>query len=373
MFKLVVFLTIISAFHFICSTVIQEDQQQTGQGRKTIVRAVAIISRHSDRYPYAPDDSNRTLDALLGDLTESGRQRMRQLGREIRIRYADLLQESDDAAAIRALSSPVQGSIDSVTSLLTGLSPDSMINVTVDEMLSAFGNKCPAFWSMIDRISNSESSIEFNEKLGSFFDPGNSYSTNQTVAEQLLRLKELCDRKLMLGTGRAVPDNKSLSLAQECIRILCLLTSSKQAQEIMTIPLIFNVQQTFGKIASGTNTTDRFVIVGTHDTMIDMLLHSLKSFNRNTVPAYASSVIIELRESVEPSGHFYNKFFFWNGEHQLPGSDLTPTGCFGRTLCPSVPPSVTGLPPPKKPDNEAKCASSNDWPEDNRRLEACFA
>ena len=118
-----------------------------------------VIVTHTSM-PFVTETKHRM--HLLGQLTETGRRRIQKLGREIRIRYADVLQGSNDAAVIRALSSPVQRCRDSVKLLLTGLSPNSKINDTVADMLSEFGNKFPAVWSSIDRISNSESNSRQN-------------------------------------------------------------------------------------------------------------------------------------------------------------------------------------------------------------------
>ena len=77
---------------------------------------------------------------------------MQQVGRDIRIRYGNLLERRNPAASVIAMSSPVQRCMDLTKSLPTGLTPDSRISVAVDEMLAPNGRPCPAHDSMMDHI-----------------------------------------------------------------------------------------------------------------------------------------------------------------------------------------------------------------------------
>ena len=294
------------------------------------------------------------------------------MGRDIRIRYGNLLERRNPAAGVIAMSSPVQRCIDSTKSLLTGLTPDSRISVAVEEMLAPNGRPCPAYDSMMDHIFGSETFLSFMKQHSSLVQAMKFDQSNLSATEQFYVIDGLCDAMLVLEqTGKAIPEMVSMHLMHKCAHTdICVTTSSKQAQAVNTSPLLHFIEQTFLRITSNANVTERVMVMGTHDTMIAFLLQSLNAFDQSTTPSYGSSIIMELHENTEKSNDFFVKIFFRNNDQKLPGSLITPASCDGMKLCPWDQ-FVAGHHPIDTSEMERMCATPA-WQRDDTGFYSCF-
>ena len=112
---------------------------------KTVVRmeslvAVAVFSRHGARSPFHsfngdpyPCDDIKVWSNGVGQLTDEGREMMRKLGRDIRLRYGSLIQS--DGLIISAKSSGAERCLESVQCILKEVAPNSDVKILANNRM----------------------------------------------------------------------------------------------------------------------------------------------------------------------------------------------------------------------------------------------
>ncbi|CAD7084869.1 unnamed protein product [Hermetia illucens] len=319
---------------------------QCGKGKSTL-KAVSMLFRHGDRTPTLayPLDPYRDYPWPGGfeALSEKGAQQLHTSGIIKSARYSSLFSTNCDLAAthtvdldkILVFSSSAQRCVDTVTNFLNGFIkvewPSSLINVIPldqDEMLAVPGKPCPKHESII-RTGPSLDDPDF-KKIIDFESPEGKEllaylekNTGMPVFSSTV-LHYLEDTLSIQKSNNLELPAWSEAVYEPYLKPFALVVfkawASSYYMEFRSSILLRNITNIFDNVIAG-SADPNILLYSAHDATIGGMLYFFGVWDQVPgVPAYASSLNLELHENAEIDDDYEVKLVYfpsYNGENPI--------------------------------------------------------
>ncbi|XP_071573276.1 venom acid phosphatase Acph-1-like [Temnothorax nylanderi] len=318
------------------------------------LRLVSAVFRHGDRtvdrtsresYPNDPYKSNNFYPDGDGQLTNAGKKRAYKLGLMLRDRYNSFLGDVYYQPNVHARSTWLTRSKMTLQLVLAALYPPvdiqkwnselpwqpmDLIYIPQheDDLLVPIG--CPTY---VEAYKNLLQSPEVKKKIGEFnnlMEIASNYTgrniTNLTglvLLYSTLYAQSLMELPLPQWTQDIFPDGKLFDAALLFLDLL----SYDQLNNLNGGVLLRRLIDDMNKVINGTLGDRKINLFSAHDLNVAGILHALNISERR-LPAYTSSVIVELHEK---TGMYFVKVLHYLG---IPGEilEISIPGC--EILCP---------------------------------------
>ena len=344
------------------------------------IKAIAIISRHSDRtteYTFPADlhplNNKEDWPNGEGQLTRRGRYRAGLFAELIKKRY-DSLFGIPGAGAI-ARSSGAQRTRDTAGILSRTITNNAQVPVTVDEnLLRDPVPNCDAIKAVKKSIYDSKENEEFSEANDKLF------------------------RKLTKGTGKEIGTIEDAYEVHDTIKVekennmtipdfvtdeimdflkwtdsiySCINSASHKTQKLQLGLLLSDLQKNLEDISNGESSV-RLLIYTTHDTKISMLQRVLNAYTLGKPAPYLAAIVVELYQDPESGTSFVKAYYtYLDNEYKQFEIPAAPSSCEKGQLC-NLNDFFAGLAPFMLDEQVNECANtdvSNDVKDD---FAACF-
>ena len=329
-----------------CSIAPSSQLQATGGENLVRTRAIAIISRHSDRsteytFPNDPHPPTDLKEWPLGQgrLLPKGRQRIAKLAELIRSKYPYLFANIMPREVI-ARASGSQRVIDTgkaLTSAITGI-PD--IPVTVDErLLRDPPPDCPARNAIKKQIYDREELEKYQKSYEKLFEyvskfAGKKVKTIEDAYEIFDTLKVERENNKTLPAW--VTEDVYNQLKDVRAAYACVNSASENQMRYQLGLFLSDLQTKFGNISDGESCV-RYLDYKTHDTEISMLQRMLGVFEVDSPAPYLAAHVFELNQHAV-TGESYIQSYYVTLEHdsmQPIVAVSAPPSCTPNKLCPA--------------------------------------
>ncbi|XP_055697004.1 prostatic acid phosphatase isoform X2 [Phlebotomus papatasi] len=280
-----------------------------------------VMFRHGDRTPIDPypNDPYGTASAWdgvdWGQLTNVGKRQHYELGKWLRNRYGELVNEIYDHNQIYIRSTDVERTLQSALANLAGFYPPKGRDVWLDGMnwqpipihttqekldpLLASKKACPAYEYALKKRRRSEEYRELNKKLKELYEyvsenSGRTYNSIEGIGQiySCLLIEHMHNKTLPTWTESIFPDELDW-VSAKAFQTYC---STPQLARLKSGPILKEMLERFRNKTLGTLKPDRSVwFYSAHDTTVANLLNILGLFDPPHNPPFAACVMLEMR------------------------------------------------------------------------------
>lgn len=286
---------------------------------QTTVRAVAIISRHSDRTteytfptdPHPMDDRNEWPD---------GEARLVPLGRKRAQMFADLLRSryeymfTNNPAEVLVRSSGAQRCIDTARIVSTTATRIPDLEVKVDDrLLRDPPPNCPATKEIGNQLFKTSEAQSYQN---AFKDLLKTVTKETGKPVQTIEDAYEIDDTLTVEAqnGKTLPKwatpEVRAQLKQMANTYSCVASAPIKAQKLRLGLFLTDLENRFKAISAG-NSSLRLLVHTTHDTEIAMLRRRLNAFDKNTPAGYVAAIVFELHQDVNTLKPYVRSYYIF--------------------------------------------------------------
>uniref|UniRef100_A0A6B2EF65 acid phosphatase n=1 Tax=Phlebotomus kandelakii TaxID=1109342 RepID=A0A6B2EF65_9DIPT len=280
-----------------------------------------VMYRHGDRTPIDPypTDPYRTSTAWdgvdWGQLTNEGKRQHYELGKWLKNRYRELVNETYNHNEIYIRSTDVERTLQSALANLAGFYPPAgqdvwlegmnwqpiPVHTTPEKMDRLLSSKkaCPAYEYALRKRRRSEEYQELYKKFKGLFDYLTEHSgkkiTNLEGVQWLyscLSIEAMHNKTLPEWTRDVFPGDMEW-ISAKSFSTYC---STPQLARLKSGPILKEMLHRFMNKTEGTLKPDRSLwIYSAHDTTVGNLLNILGLFDPPHSPPFAACVMLEMR------------------------------------------------------------------------------
>uniref|UniRef100_A0A1L8DYR1 acid phosphatase n=2 Tax=Nyssomyia neivai TaxID=330878 RepID=A0A1L8DYR1_9DIPT len=280
-----------------------------------------VMYRHGDRTPIDPypNDPFRTPTEWngvdWGQLTNDGKRQHYELGKWLRNRYGDLVNETYNRNEIYIRSTDVERTLMSALSNLAGFYPPSgndVWNVNLKwqpipvhtmpermDLLLASKKACPAYEYALKKRRRSEEYKELNKRfegLYEYLSENTGRKINSLEGVQMLYsclLIETLHNKTLPAWTKSIYPGDMEWISAKSFSTPC---STPKLARLKSGPILREILERFRNKTEGTLKPDRSLwIYSAHDTTVGNLLNILGLFDPPHNPPFAACVMLEMR------------------------------------------------------------------------------
>lgn len=344
------------------------------------IKAVAIISRHSDRtteYTFPSDlhpFSNRN-DWPNGDgqLTRRGRYRAGLFAEIIRQRYDSLF--GIPGAGVLARSSGAQRTKDTAGILAQAITSNANAETSVDEnLLRDPVPNCPAIKAVKKSIYASKENqdfVETNDKMLRQLtkDTGKEIGTIEDAYEVYDTIKVEKENNMTIPEW-VTPSVLDFLKWTDSI-YSCINSASHKTQKLQLGLLLTDLRKNLEDISAG-ESNNRLLIYTTHDTKISMLQRALNVYTKGKPAPYLAAIVIELHQDPMTSQSFVKSYYtYLDNDFSQVREEGAPKSCDKGQLC-DLNQFFTGLTPFMLQEQGDECSDTDVTDDIKDNFADCF-
>lgn len=320
-----------------CATVKHKSSKNVVE---TTIRAVAFISRHSDRtteYTFPTDlhpmDNRNEWPDGEARLTALGRKRAKALADLLRSRYEFMFTNNPAEVLVRA--SGAQRCIDTARIISTNMTriPD-LTPIVNDRLMRDPPPNCPATKEISKQLFKTKEAEDYQDAFKDLLKQvtkfagkpvktiEDAYEIDDTLTVEAQNHKSLPE----WATPEVVAQLKEMANTYSCVN-----SASIKSQRLQLGLYLSDLNNQFKQIIAG-KSSERLLIYTTHDTKIGMLRRRLNVFDKNTPAGYAAGILTELHEDVNTlKPYVRSSYIFLNQTTMKPvESPAVPSSCIGK-------------------------------------------
>lgn len=307
---------------------------------ETTIRAVAIISRHSDRTteytfptdPHPMDDRNEWPDGEAR-LTARGRKRAKALADLLRARYEYMFTNNPAEVVVR--SSGAQRCIDTARIISTNMTLiPNLEPIVMERLLRDPPPECPAMKAITKQLFKTDEAKDYQDAFKDLLKKVSKFTGKEV--KTMDDANEIHDTLMVEAqNNKSLPDwatpDVVVQLKQLANTYSCVNTAPIKSQRLELGRYLSDLQKRFQDISAGKSSV-RLLVSTTHDTEIGMLRRRLNVFDKNTPAGYAAAIVTELHQDVNTlQPYVRSSYLFLNLTTFEPvETPAVPSSCIGK-------------------------------------------